>query len=143
MKLINVNGENYGFIWGTAAFLRTQDLLNLSLLDIQFGIGEDRIFFNLAYSALSLWCKKNNKGTPFDDVEDFYMHADNFNESDITGILEDYMNSTYTGKTMRKYYEEKGVIFNGTETKKDVKKKKSTPQKSSSISSVGDTTPSE
>lgn len=139
MTKLKIGSKEYGFIWGTGAFIRTQDALDITLGEIMVGIENHKIMLMLTYQAMLLWCKKNDQDCEFKDFEDFIISYDEMTTDDYVKVYNSYLDASFQGSTMRKHYEDLGFIVKD-EPKADVKKKTSRSRKLSSTSQAGDTT---
>lgn len=120
MKLKILNHE-VKFQWGLGAFEICCDALELSLDEVERGVllGDQKIMFRLAYSAIQNACEIDEVEVPF-NFRKFQAWLDEADEGTATKIMEDYRNSKYLGKTVMDYYE----AFSGNkQTGKDSKKK--------------------
>lgn len=121
MKL-KIGSKEYSFIWGTGAFIKTMDELNMSLSEVQFGIENPKVLFMMTFQALLLWCERNGETCEFEDFYHFVEEYDKLTAKDYEAALNDYLDATYQGATMRKYYQDElGVVFTGDEKGKKKK----------------------
>lgn len=132
---LEINGDKYGLIWGTRAFVITEAKLGLSLEDIILGIDDQDIILNVTYAAITNWVENidESKTLPF-SYPQFCTWFDQQPQELGEEIAKDYLASIYQGKTMTERYEVIKALYEATaETKleptKTVKKKKSQPVK--------------
>src|SRR5690625_3109249 len=120
MKL-KIGSKEYSFIWGTGAFMRTMDELDMDLGEVQFGIENPKVLIMLTYQAMLLACEVNDEKCEFKSFTHFVMAYDELTEKDYAALLNDYLDATYQGSTMRKHYEELGIVFKDNDKAKKKK----------------------
>ena len=139
IKITNIETEqeteyNVGLVWGTGAFEECEEMLGIDLDEIDRGIlfGKSKILNSLAYCAIVNWCK--NLVDPIDvpfSYKQFIYWLDKAPQDTAKKMMDDYLNSSYQGRTTKDYYDDMVERLNklaGGETKQSAAKKKS-PQR--------------
>ena len=111
--LLEIKGNEYGLEWGMLAFENLEDELNVSGTTIigmiidEIARGRDKTLRKLAYEAIKLWCRRNDKDCPLTmfDFADWLDREPQGSDS-VNFILDSFHESWYQGKQVSAWIED-------------------------------------
>lgn len=124
---LEINGNSYGLIWGTRAFVLCERKIGLSLNEILVRAGETDVICSLTYCAIQNWFELQDASNvlPF-TYDQFLLWLDDQPQNTASIIENSFLESTLQGASIRERYNQiNDILSNGNdEDKKTVKKKK-------------------
>lgn len=146
--LLTIKDKEYGLEWGMLAFENLEDKLDISGHEIigriigELANNRDRTLRELAYEAIKLWCRKNEKDcdlTYFDFVD--WLDKKEQGDKQVAYISTSFNESWYQGKQVKGWIDHIiNLVTQGDKPTEDKTKKKATPtraRKSSKTATSG------
>ena len=127
---LTINENKYNLVWGMGAFEIVCDKLDLTLLDIEVGIldGNDKILNNLAFASIQNGCEVDEVECKL-NYKQFLAWLDAQPAEFGKELIDDFLNSYLSGKTIRSRFEEIVQLVNESDIEEEGKPKKRVKKK--------------